>query len=65
MALLWCLLGLLCVMLLALLAAVPVSLGFRRRVPEAVLNAACLALLALCLLRLTASGYHPFLYFRF
>ena len=41
------------------------SLGFRRRVPEAVLNAACLALLALCLLRLTASGYHPFLYFRF
>lgn len=50
---------------LALLAAVPVILGFRRRVPETVLNAACLALLALCLLRLTASGYHPFLYFRF
>ncbi|MBR1586283.1 MAG: MBOAT family protein, partial [Clostridia bacterium] len=50
---------------LALIAAVPVSLGLKPPLPEGAARAVCLALLILCGLSIVASGYHPFLYFRF
>lgn len=51
--------------LLAFAAAAPVCLGVRVKLPDWMRYALCFALLVLCGLSIVASGYHPFLYFRF
>lgn len=60
-----CLLTLTPKAILALALSVPACLGTRMKLPAWAKGPCLLALLMLCVLSVVASGYHPFLYFRF